>query len=602
MEVWEQVIPKFSILIGKGKSTTINLMYNESDSGSLTVFKSLESVNLYHVYFKIISNKESISQLTLTDSIIKSMTNTYIYDMHISFDVEDINIIPKQKSSILCDEIIDSTLFHIGIYFNNMKITLQDENNDFGMIGYNITSIENKEVSGIFVKGKVLSISSLKPTSFSCWFNNVNIITISYSFVDIESVILVGDSTWSMGINKVLSSPILIIKSFISIRKSLIISCDNTCSFGGLINTAKNTIRISECWIRIVINDFNSKKLFFGGFIYSITQSSFKIEDSYVFISFTNTQLDYNYVKFGLLINEMGISDYSYINNTVLTVGIYDIISIQFPIYDVYDFTVSQISQYLILSSVYFNENGVVNCIYKSNIGVAMKSISYVESNTNGYKISSKKDYIYYIGIPHYQNDKIIDEEKIFESIDISFVDDSVEYTNKQNIYVKSFIPPYYLENKDYEFEIYLFPKEYKYYDDVLIIESKCESNIQTSLYYPLALYHPKRDNYYNNNKILISFNKLNEFKSLFFIHHSYSCKINGYVKNKLLESINLDIKIQTHDYLPFLILCILQIVITTIVSIMIIYKDNGIELIKRKTDNPNIFLFLSLYYFFQLQ
>lgn len=70
MGVWEPVIPKFSILIGKGKSTTINLMYNEFDNSSLTIFQNLESVSLYHIYFKIITNKKSINQLTLANSIV----------------------------------------------------------------------------------------------------------------------------------------------------------------------------------------------------------------------------------------------------------------------------------------------------------------------------------------------------------------------------------------------------------------------------------------------------------------------------------------------------------------------------------------------------
>lgn len=94
MSKWVSVNPLFSVLVGSGESSIISLNFTNCENNKLTIFESLKDVSLYHIYFRIISDDSIVS---LSDSIISSMLNSYIYDMHIRFDVEEIDISNEKR-------------------------------------------------------------------------------------------------------------------------------------------------------------------------------------------------------------------------------------------------------------------------------------------------------------------------------------------------------------------------------------------------------------------------------------------------------------------------------------------------------------------------
>lgn len=298
-------------------STPVILLYCDTNQ-NCQLFGDLKNVYISNIYFNIIplNDNDNLPEVQL-NGIIKSIENSYLYNIHILIhNIENKEIIltcNNDKSNnnycgLLSGTIINSTLFHIGLINDNNNIIIITSNNNIGLL---IGNIEQSNCYGCFINGNndlSITIQNIN-SSFSSSTISIGLLVCNsinsnfmYSFINIAIFIVNNNNnnqqfSISLFINKMNGNENKITNCFVLIRSKLIIE---NVDFSGLIYSNNcNNLNIIESYVEmhgIMINKENT--FITSGFIYSSNGKSLTMIDIYMKLYFEENSYDFDYYLF----------------------------------------------------------------------------------------------------------------------------------------------------------------------------------------------------------------------------------------------------------------------------------------------------------------
>lgn len=298
-------------------STPVISLYCDTNQ-NCQLFGDLKNVYISNIYFNInIGNDNDNPPELQLNGIIKSIQNSYLYNIHILIhDTENKEIILTCNNDnnyycgLLSSNIINSTLFHIGlINDNNIIINTSSNNNNIGLL---IGNIENSNCYGCFINGNNdLSITIQNvDTSFSSSIISIGLLVCNsvnsnfmYSFINIAIFVNNNSNNQnqqfsiSLFINRMTGNENKITNCFVLIRSKLIIE---NIDFSGLIYSNNcNNLNIIESYVEIHGIMIKRENTFItSGFIYNSNGKSLTMIDTYIKLYFEENSYDFDYYLF----------------------------------------------------------------------------------------------------------------------------------------------------------------------------------------------------------------------------------------------------------------------------------------------------------------
>lgn len=577
--------PKFSVLFGKGNDTLITVLYStdeyiRDDNYSITLFESLNNVEIYNVYFKIVfidkyTNEHRLYMTVNSNSFINNIVDSTISNFHLYIENDILfNVRNEGAYGLLFGTITRCTFLHVGVYFNNIYVNLLSRSK-FGIIGGGVITKYPTEFAGIFIKGNNFTYSTTlnrKDVYFGLLFAYTYSINLSYCFIDLLSIYATRSYIGLLVGSAINADDIYIYKCFSLIHTN--ITLDSSFLFGGIygLTSLNNTnIIIEDTWIYIpLIITGNNENIFIGCFT-GYTFYTMKIINSYVNMIIIRPVI-YNNVHLGT-ISASGNSTYLYIENCYIAINTLTDTILPFIITDVGDGRYDNIivnltyfikpSYYVIYSSVFIPEIS------------SKELVSNYSSLLNNYDILNDK--IYYREMPYYNGIILLDNLFHFKSINILLNDNQINYINNSLFYIKTNIPRSKMNSVNSQFNIIFIPQEFfvNHYRILMNITDVDYFYIDNEIGELKVISNTKDTNYLSNNKINAYINTTipgNHSISLVFLN----------VENEIIYTMKISLEIKTEENnKPHSNYLIIIIIIISIVMLLLIITLVGIIIIK---------------------
>lgn len=276
----------FESMIGKGENTFVILHYNVTDSANkqLNVFPITSLNHFRHLYFKIEVEKYNYAgNANFVGGIFRNIESTELYDIHIVFDGSvGVSSTDTNEGGIVGTRISNSTLFHVGIIFDTIKLSMSNYN--YSLFASEVFYLNS--FMGLFVKGNTITETQDGSTKLysSIMIGSIESPTIiSDSFVDIKSVVLNAGNTELSMFCSMVNSDTTIERSYSLVRNGYVINTYDL-FVSGMIGYSYQPVIIRDSWVEMYFDNKNKYMFTSSAFIFNLRNIS-TISHSYVNIT-----------------------------------------------------------------------------------------------------------------------------------------------------------------------------------------------------------------------------------------------------------------------------------------------------------------------------